>query len=253
FTARKGARPPVEVEIVQSDAEKKVKPATDLVQYLSPRIGAPAGRLKFVEEHAEFIEVELANFVEVLAGNLEKKSRRAHARSVALGAELPDHPFVQPLLHARVRFATLPVPTVPSFDPSRDTGEADLLPDTVVAPFLCLRRRQHLDFFRFDAVKDGSARFFRQLSPRRLKRKVHRLREAVHHLPIPRVGVVFESFAYEATITNASAWIGDQELRVCELVYSEPTTCAARAFRIVEHEIIRSDISIDEMVCRAAQ
>ena len=77
--------------------------------------------------------------------------------------------------------------------------------------------------------------------------------QAVHDASVPGVGFVLKRFAQEASADNAAAWIGNQQLRVGELVHAQAAASAAGALRIVEHEVLRLDAAVDEMVSLAAQ
>ena len=94
---------------------------------------------------------------------------------------------------------------------------------------------------------------FGQLHPWRVEPKARREAEAVHHLPVPGIRVVFERFLDEAAVTDAPLRIRNQQFRMSELVDSEAAACATRAFGIVEHEIGRADAAIYKMMRPAAQ
>jgi hypothetical protein len=88
----------------------------------------------------KFVEVELAEMVDVFAGDREEQSREADPRSVAVRASMLNHHLVEPCFHARARFAALPVSTVVPFDAARNSAEADFFSFPGVAFDLCVRR-----------------------------------------------------------------------------------------------------------------
>ena len=207
LAARQRARSPVEAEIVQADAEQQIQPAANVIQHLSSGVGAAAGRLHRGKKALQLVEVQLAQLVEVAAVDPEEQPRRAHARALALRARALDHHLVEPLLHARVRFAALAVPPVVPLDPARDPVKADLAPVRTAAKHLRIRRRHHLDLRGADAVEDGVANRFGQQLPRRVEREVQQLRQAEHQPAVPCVRVVLERLAHEAAAENAAVGI----------------------------------------------
>ena len=109
------------------------------------------------------------------------------------------------------------------------------------------------DASRLDAVEDRLARRLRQhRSTASRARSFERRGQAVHHPAVPGVRVVLERLAHEAAAEDAALRIGDQQLRMRQLVDAEAAARAARALRIVEHEVGRADVAVDEVVRRAA-
>ena len=77
--------------------------------------------------------------------------------------------------------------------------------------------------------------------------------QAVHHAPVPGVGVVLERLAHETAADDAAPRVGDQQFRVRQLVDPEAAAGAAGALRVVEHEVLGLYVAIDEVVRLAAQ
>ena len=71
-------------------------------------------------------------------------------------------------------------------------------------------------------------------------------------MAVPSVGIIFESLTHETSANDATLRIGDEQFRMSELVNSQAATSAARALGVVEHEVFRLNISVDEMVGLAA-
>ncbi len=200
----------------------------------------------------QLVEVHLPDVVDVPAGDREQQPAGAHPCASAVGARLLDHDLVEPGLHSRVRFATLPVPAVIAFDSPRDAVEADLPALPVAASDLRVRGREDRDALRLDAVEDRVARLLRQTVPGGIEREVQRCRQAEHHPAVPAVGVVAERLAHETAAQNAALRIRDQQLRVRDLVDAQPAARPARALGVVELEELRPDVSVDEALARAA-
>ena len=190
----------------------------------------------------------------LLAGDREQQPGRANARAVAIGTGALDHDLVEPRLHARVGLAALAIAPILSLDPAGDAAESRLhvLPDRRAAPWhrAASRSRSCSCRCRTESPR-GPARG--GPSTAESSEKLHRVREAEHHPPVPRVRVVLERLANEAAAEDAALRIGNEQVRMRELVDAEPAACAARALRIVEHEVLGPDVSVDEVVRGAAR
>src|SRR5262249_6808954 len=141
LAAGERARAPVEVQVVEPDAQEQLEPAADLLEHLPAGVGAAADRLDGAEERLELVEVELAEIVDRLAADGEAQPGGPDPRAVAVGAGELDHHIVEPGLHPGVGLATLAITPVATLDPPRDPAEADLLALPVAAASLRLRRR----------------------------------------------------------------------------------------------------------------
>ena len=212
----------------------------------------PAG-FTVPRKRVQLVEVHLAEIVDGLSVDGEEQPGRADARSLAVRAGVLHHHLVEPRLHPRVRLAALPVPAVMPLDAPRDPVKADLLAFRVLALDLRLRRHPHHEFLAVEPVQDRVPHGLRQLLPRRFERESQRLRQAVHHPPVPRVGVVLERLAHEAAAQDAAPRIGNQQLRMRELVDPEAAAGPAGALRIVEHEVLGLDVAVDKVMRLAAQ
>ena len=252
LAARERPRAAVEVEIVEADAEQQREPGADLLQHLPAGVGAAARRLDCAEERVQLVEVHLPDVVDTLASDREQQPACAHPCAPAVRARLLDHDLVEPGLHSRVGFAALPVPAVVALDPPGDAVEADFLAFPVAASDLRVRRREHRDPLRLDAVEQGVARLLGQPVPGRIEREVQRCRQAEHHPAVPGVGVVLERLAHETAAQDAALRIRDQQFRVRDLVDAEPAARPARALGVVELEELGADVSVDEALRRAA-
>ena len=230
----------VEAEVVEPDAEQQIQPAANVLQHLAAGVGAAARRLDRGQEALQLVEVQLAELVDVAAVDREQQARRAHARALALRARALDHHLVEPLLHPRVRLASLAVAPVVPLDPPGDAVKADLASVRTAAQHLRVRRRHHLDLRRAEAVEDGLARRFRQRLPRGVEREVQQRRQAEHHPPVPRVRVVLERLAHEAAAEDAALGVRHEQVRMRQLVHAEAAAGAARALGIVELKIRRA-------------
>src|SRR5690349_11969267 len=151
----------------------------------------------------QLVEVKLPDVVDRLAGNSEAQSRRAESRAVAVGTHVLHHHLVEPRLHPGASLSTLAVASIMTLDTSRDAVKADLAADAIVARHLRFGRRVYHNL-PLDPVENDVAGRLRQFLPRRVQRKAERLRQAEHHRPVPRVGIVLEGFAHEAAAADAS-------------------------------------------------
>ena len=124
------------------------------------RIGAPACGFDSPEECQQFIEVQLADIVNILAGNREQQPGCAQPRSVAVRAGAFDHHLVQPVFHPRIRFAPLPVPSITAFDASCDAAKAHLFTVAVVPFLFRIGRSDNRYLFLVCAVQDRVPRGF---------------------------------------------------------------------------------------------
>ena len=248
---RRGAA--VETEVVETDPEQQLEAGADFFDHLAAGIRATSGQLQGAKKSVELVEVQLAEVVDRFFRDGEELAGRAQARAVAVRAGALDHHLVEPLFHPRVHLPLLAVAAIVPLDAPRDPVEPDLPSVMVVAVDLGVGRRAHRDRPRIDAVEDGVARSFRQVLPRTVERELLRQREAVHHQAVPRVGVVLEGLAHEAATQDASVRIRHEQLRVGQLVDAEPAARAARALGIVEDEIVRTDVAINEVMRRTAQ
>src|SRR5688500_9034840 len=154
-----------------------------------------------------------------------------------------DHHLVEPGFHARAALAALAIPAVVPLDASRDPMEADLLALPVLAFGLRLGRCDDRDLLRLDAVQDRAVHRLRQILPRRIEREAQHLREAVHDPAVPRLRIVPERLADEATARNAALWIGNEQLRMRQLVDTETAARSAGALGVVEHEELGRDVT----------
>src|SRR5262249_14106997 len=93
----------------------------------------------------------------------------------------------------------------------------------------------------------------REVLPRCIEREVQLLRETEHHAAVPRVRLVVVRLFDETSPADAPPRVRNEQLGVRQLVHTESTARATGAFRIVEDEKRRSDVAVDEMVCRTAQ
>ncbi len=108
-------------------------------------------------------------------------------------------------------------------------------------------------FFAVQAVQNGVAHRFGQLLPGRVERELQFLREAVHHAPVPGVGIVLEGLAHETAARDAALGIGHQQFRMRDLVDAQTAAGPAGALRIVEHEVLGLNVAVDEMMRVAAE
>src|SRR5262249_11881700 len=152
---RERARAPVEVQVIESDAEEQIQPSPNLLEHMTARVGPAPGRLDRGEKGLQLVEVELSDLVDRLSADGEERSRPAQPCAAAVGAALLDHPLVEPCLHVRVRLAALPVAAVVALDAPRDAAEADLASLVLLARHLRVGRRLHRDLPRLDAVENG--------------------------------------------------------------------------------------------------
>ena len=76
---------------------------------------------------------------------------------------------------------------------------------------------------------------------------------AEHHAAIERVRIVPERFFHKATAHDASLRVRHQQLGMRELVDAQPATRPTCALRIVEHEVVGRDVTVDEVVGPAAE
>ncbi len=109
------------------------------------------------------------------------------------------------------------------------------------------------DFPALEPVQNRIPGLLRQLLPRRVERKTEFLRQAVHHSPIPRIGVIFESLAHKTAADNTPFRIRHQQLRVRKLVDAQPATGPARTLRVVEHEVLGLYVAVNEVMRLAAE
>src|SRR5262249_39277967 len=151
----------------------------------------------------EFVEVQPAHVVDAFPRHGEEQARGTQARAFAIRAGALHHDLVEPLLHAGVGFAALPVAAIVAFNAARDAAEADLFALPVVALHLAIGRHHHRDF-SIDAVEYRVARGFGQFLPRRVEREGNRLGEAVHDASVPGVGIVLEGLAHEAAAEHTA-------------------------------------------------
>ena len=94
---------------------------------------------------------------------------------------------------------------------------------------------------------------FRQVLPRRVEREVQNLREAVNDTAVPGIRIVFVSFFEKAAAANTTLRVGNQQFGMCDLMNPQPATGPAGTLGIVEHEVLRLDAAIYEMVSGAAE
>ena len=197
--------------------------------------------------------MHLADVVQRPVGDREQETCGTEARPAAVRTRVLDHHLVEPCLHPGARLTALTIVPVVALDASRDTAEADLLSFLVVALDLRLRRGRDGDLRGFETVENDVSRLLGQLLPGRVERERHSLRETVHHPAVPRVRVVAECLAHEASAPDAPLRIGDEQLGVRELVNAKPPARAARAGRRIEDEELRLDVAVHEVVRGAAQ
>ena len=253
FTARERARPPIEIEVVEPDAEEQLDTVANFVQHLPSGVRAAAHWLDRAHERMQLVEVELSHVVDVLSADGEEKPRRPYPRAIAVGTGVLDHHLVEPLLHLRVRLASLPIAPVPAFDASGDAWKADLPSGPLAPRVLGARRRNQFDLLWLDAVENRLARALGQLLPGRVEREPDGLRQAEHLHAIPGLGVVAERFFDEAAVGDTPLDVGHEQIRVRQLVDAKTAARSAGALRIVEHEELGSDVAVDEVVRRAAE
>ena len=196
--------------------------------------------------------MKLTHVEDGLPFDRKKQSRRTESRAVAVGADVLHHHLVEPRLHAFASLASLPVAPIVALDSARDSVEANLAADAIVAGHLRLGRRDDHDLL-LDPVEDDVASRLRQLFPGRIEGEPERLGQAVHHGAVPGVGVVLERLAEEAAATDAAAWVGDEQFGMGQLVDAESTAGATRALGIVEDEVLGLNLAVHEMMGRAAQ
>src|SRR5205085_1377894 len=182
------------------------------------------------------------------AGNRKAQSSRTESRAVAIGADVLHHHFVEPRFHSGTSFPPLAVTSIMSLDTPRDSVKAHLATDTIVACHLRLGGRKNHDLL-LDAVEDDVASRLWQLFPRRVEREAERLGQAVHHCPVPSVGVVLEGFAQEAAAADAAPWVRDEEILMSKFVNAESSARATGALGIVEHEVLGLDTAVHEVMC----
>jgi hypothetical protein len=253
FTARQRARSAVQAQVVEADAEQQLEPRPDLLHDLPSGIRAAAGRLHRGEKRVQLVEVLLPQIVNRLAGHREEQPRRPQPRAVTVRTRVLDHDLVEPRFHPGARLAALAVPAVPALDPPCDAVKTDFLPLNLVRLDLGVRRHAHRNLPRLDAVQNRLACAFRQVLPGRVEAELQVLRQAVHHAAVPRVGVVAVRLADETAANDASLRVGNQQLRMRELVDAKAAARATRALGIVEHEIAGPDVAVHEVMGRAAQ
>src|ERR1019366_1276101 len=253
LAAGKRAGAAIEAQVVEANAEQQLQPPAHLAQHMAAGIGAAARRLDGAEERVQLVEVELADVVDALALDGEEQPRGTHTRTFAIGAGVLHHHFVEPRLHAGARLAALPVAPVLPFDAPRDPAEADRLALRFFPLGLRLPRGDQRAFPVVEPLQDGVPHRLRQLLPRHVQRETESLGKAVHYATVPGVRVVLERFAHKAPADNAAPRVWHQQLRVGEFVNSEAPAGTARALRVIEHEIFRLNIAVDEMMSLAAQ
>ncbi len=200
----------------------------------------------------ELVEVQLPEAVHGAARDGKQQPRGSEARTVAIRTRALDHHLLEPGLHPRVGFTALPVPAVVALDPAGDPMEANLPSVLIVASHLCVGRRPDHDLPRVDAVKDGVADLLGKPAPRRVERKIERQRQAVHDSPVPRVRVVLVRLTDEAPAEDAAPRIGDEQLRMRELVDAKAAARPAGALGVVEDEVLGRDVAVHEMMRGAA-
>ena len=97
-------------------------------------------------------------------------------------------------------------------------------------------------------------RRLRQLLPRRVEREVRAPCDRLYITRPSQVsGLYLNASLHEAAAEDAALRIGDQQLRMRQLVDAEAAARAAGALGIVEHEVLGLDVAVDEVVRRAAQ
>src|SRR5262245_12110723 len=158
----------------------------------------------------QFVEVHMANFVDVFAGDVKQQPRSAEPRAVAIGAGELNHHLVEPGLDPGTRFAALAVASVIPLNAPRDPVKADLPAFPIVTLHFRFGRRDGRDFL-LDAVEDRVARLLGQLLPRLFEREAKSLREAVHYSSVPGVRVVLERLSHEATADDAPLRVWDEQ------------------------------------------
>ena len=214
LAARQRARPAVEVQIVEADAEQQLEPAADLLQHLPAGVGAAARRLDGAEERVQLVEMQLADVVDGLACDREQQPRGADAaRRCSRGRCARPSPCR----------ATPPSRSSPRRAAGSGGSSARSAARCRRSRLPCLRCSSrltfasggvvHHDLLAFDAVEDRVADLLGQLLPRRVERELQRLRQAVHHPAVPRVRVVLERLAHEAAAEDAALRVGNQQLR----------------------------------------
>src|SRR5262245_30768580 len=127
----------------------------------------------------EFVKVELAELVNVFAGDCEKQARRPETGPIAVRARVLHHDFFQPRFYARTCFTTLTIPPVVALNASGDTVEADFFTLPVVTLDLGFRRRSEPYFSSLHSVKDHVLDGFGKLLPGCIQRKAFAARKAV--------------------------------------------------------------------------
>ena len=243
----------IEAEIIEPDAEQQLQAAADFAQHLAAGIGAAARRCDGAEELVQLVEVKLAHVVDRLAVDGEQQPGGAHARAFAVRAGVLHHDFVEPRFHSGAGFAALAVAAVVPFDAPRDAAEADRFALRVLPFGLRVGGHAHHDFPVLEPFEDRVPHGLRQLFPRRVEREVEGFGEAVHHAPVPGVGVVLEGLAHEAAADDAAPRVGDEQFRVRQLVDPESAAGAAGALRVVEHEVLGLYVAVHEVLRLAAQ
>ena len=201
----------------------------------------------------QLVEVKLAGIVDALARNREQQPGGADARAFAVGAGVLHHHLVEPRFHAGVRFAALPIAAVMPLNAARDSSETELLAGLLFALDLRVGRQSERELLMLQAIQNRVPHRFGKLLPGRFEGKTQLLRQAVHHMPVPGVGVVLEGFFHEATAQDAAARVGDQQLGVRQFVNPETAAGAAGTLGVVEHEVFGLDVAVDEMMRFAAQ
>ena len=252
LAARQRAGAAVEAEIVEPDSQQQIQAAADLLQDMAPGVGAAAGRLDGAEKRLQLVEVQLPDVVDGLAFDGEQQAAGPQPRPRAVGARVLDHHLVEPLLHSGVGFSALAIAAVVALDAARDAVEADFLALVVVPPYSRFGRRRQHDLLRIDAVEHRLPHLLLQIFPWRVEREVEPLRQAEHHAAVPRVRVVLEGLLDEATAADAALRIGDEQIGMRELVHAQPAAGSTGALGIVEDEVGRADLSVDEVMRRAA-
>ena len=188
----------------------------------------------------QLVEVELAELVDGLAVDREQQPRRAEARAVAVGAGVLDHHLVEPRLHPRVGLAALPVAPVVALDAPRDAAEADLLALpwssrlTLASGGERQRRPCRARCRRGSRCRAVSGRSFHGVSSEKpcASARLYIIR------PSQVSGLYLNASRTKQPPTMLRVRIGDEQLRMRQLVDAEPAAGAARALGIVEHEVV---------------
>ena len=115
-------------------------------------------------------------------------------------------------------------------------------------------RRRQRDLLRVDAVEDRVARPSRAASSTACRARSSSAFDRLYIIRPSQVsGLYLNASRTKQPPRMLRFGIGDEQLRVRQLVDAEAAAGPAGALRIVEHEVLGPDVAVDEVVRRAAQ